>query len=155
MATTNSGIPLVVIGRNPGTAQAVRRLMVPEFDVVHACFSPEQAIADISRLAQGLKPLDYHENVGSQNYSRIPNNIAFGGGYDHEAIEAIKTAVDKQVDTTGLLWLWPDAEKRVQGGPPPTTPEQFESYASGVVARIKERACQSDFKESQGGVFYY
>ncbi|PVI03459.1 hypothetical protein DM02DRAFT_612226 [Periconia macrospinosa] len=153
--TTGTSIPMVVCGRNPNVAQDVRRMMVPEFDVVHACLTPEQAIVDITRFAQKLEPLRHNENVGSQNYSKIPNIITMGGGYDPEACVKIKEAVDNQTGGKGLLWLWPDATKKAQAGPVPTTPKEFESYASGVVTRIKERTSQADFTESEGGVFYY
>lgn len=109
--------------------------------------------------------------MGSQNYSKIPRIIALGkqfvsynmalltmatgGGYNHEACSKIKEEVDKQAGANGLVWLWPDAKKSAQAGAPPTTPQEFETYAGGVAARIKERMGQEDVRDLQGGVFYY
>lgn len=88
--------------------------------------------------------------VGSHDYSKVPEVVILGGGYDDAMIDEMRKAT-KEAGASEVPWLSPDTTKPA----PPLGPE----YGKALVARLKivMNEMQAEGKLSQGteGVFWY
>lgn len=123
-----SPIPVIVVGKMPQIASAVRKGLAPEYDgkilahtfvfqtsrpqltsklptVIHIVTELEQALQDLPLLLSSPSKTspDTATNLGSQNYGARPRIVAIGGGHSEENFEKMREAC-KSVDT-GIIWV--------------------------------------------------
>jgi hypothetical protein len=123
-----SPIPVIVIGKMPQIATAVRKGLAPEYDgrtvahtfpfstsrpqltsklstVIHIIAELEQALQDLPLLlsSPSKTPSNTALNLGSQNYGTRPRIVAIGGGHSEENFGKMRDAC-KSVDK-GIIWV--------------------------------------------------
>ncbi|KAF2638973.1 hypothetical protein P280DRAFT_508680 [Massarina eburnea CBS 473.64] len=146
-----SKIPILVCGRNPIVAKGVREGMVPEYDVIHICLDPAKAVTEVPLILSGGTPSNHKDNLGSQNYTRVPIAIAAGGGYSNEQFDAVKKAADENKDAMKVVWLRADMSK--VAGPPKEG--EYDAYAKKTAGRVKDWLKNENLEGKEGGVYYF
>ncbi|KAG9196203.1 hypothetical protein G6011_01324 [Alternaria panax] len=136
-----SPIPIVVCGRNPNIAKAVREGVKPEYDVIHVNLSVEEATSSIPLLISSKTPPNSPSNIGSQNYDKRPVVVALGGGFNDEMFEEIKGSCGDEK----MVWVRTDITRTRD------MPEfnDHEAYGRATAARIK--ACLNGLKVGKEG----
>ncbi|KAF2854341.1 hypothetical protein T440DRAFT_443052 [Plenodomus tracheiphilus IPT5] len=148
---TMTPLPIIVCGKNPSIATAVRERMLPEYDVIHIILSVESGMRDIPLLLSSQFPANSSSNHGSRNYTKPPVAIALGGGFNDELFNQIK---DSCKDVPSTIWLRVDTSK--MAGPP--KPEEMEKYGRATAERMKKKLGELRVSEEGGvkeGVFCF
>jgi hypothetical protein len=140
-------IPILLCGRTPMIANAVKAGLLPEYEgtsthifqanaklirstVAHVILTPEQGSTEIPLLLSGkFTPDAASENIGSKNYSTLPSAVVLGGGYDDAAVKVLREAVGQKEGARDVPWLRPDRSVAT----PPLGPE----YGKAMVQRTK------------------
>jgi hypothetical protein len=90
--------------------------------------------------------------LGSQDFSRVPRAVLFGGGYDDATVEKIRKVVMETPAARKVLWLKADQHKNAAGPPPGTT-----EYNESIAPRMRETLAQLDrdgkLGENGDGIF--
>jgi len=126
-------VPIVLCAGSPAIASVVINGLKPEYDVIHLILSTSAEVADIPALLRGEAPPNQNENpeegekIASNDYSKPPQAIVAGGGYDAAAVEEMRAACK---GLKGVPWLRADVTKPA----PPLGPE----YGKMMVKRTKD-----------------
>ncbi|KAG7283985.1 hypothetical protein NEMBOFW57_010343 [Staphylotrichum longicolle] len=99
---SKSPIPLATLGANPEVAKQIQALLLPEYDLVHICLTPTQAVAELPPLCAGALDTPDSSGLGSNaalpaGERRVPRGIIFGGGVGDEDLERVMRAVRERV----------------------------------------------------------
>ncbi|KAL1793539.1 hypothetical protein ACET3X_008521 [Alternaria dauci] len=140
-ASAMSPIPIVVCGKNPNIAKAVRESVKPEYDVIHIILSVEEATSSIPLLISSKTPPNSSSNIGSQNYGTRPAVVALGGGFNNEMFEEIK----KSCGNEKMVWVRTDITRT---GEMPDF-NDHEAYGKATGARLKK--CLDELKIGREG----
>ena len=100
--------------------------------VVHFIMSVNDGKANLPLLLSGLPLGSSESRLGSRVYTQPPQAVFFGGGYDENAVEQLRSTVRLTNGTRKVPWLRADMEETA-AGPTPGTKE----YARSVALRIK------------------
>jgi hypothetical protein len=92
--------------------------------------------------------------LGSRNYSRPPQAVLVGGGYDEEAVDKMRTAVASTQGTRKVPWVRPDLEK-TRAGPTPGTEEYSKSVASRMRETLKTLERDGKLDGTADGIFFW
>ncbi|KAK4151053.1 hypothetical protein C8A00DRAFT_45678 [Chaetomidium leptoderma] len=93
-----SPIPLASFGANPEIAEQIRRLLLPEYEIVHICTNLSDATAELPQVCAGRLDTPAASGLGS-NASvdvadrKAPKAIIFGGGIPDDEVTAVTEAV--------------------------------------------------------------
>jgi hypothetical protein len=154
-----SPIPIVVCGKHPGIAKAVREGCQPEYDgmhiymftihlelipsssVIHINLSVEEAISAIPHLLWSNTPANSTPNLGSGNYGVRPAAVALGGGFNDEMYEQIKASCGDEK----MVWVRTDTTRKTE------MPDfnDHEAYGKATAQRLKK--CLDELKVGKEG----
>ena len=96
--------------------------------VIHTVLSPAGGVSDIPAILQGQTPSSStEENIGTQNYSKLPVAVILGGGYDDRLFKEMYDAAKGR--GKAVHWLRPDLSVQT----PPLGPD----YGMHMVGRVK------------------
>ncbi|KAL2114862.1 hypothetical protein VTJ04DRAFT_10525 [Mycothermus thermophilus] len=110
MSTTSlppsTSIPVASLGAKAEVASAIRKLLEPEYDLVHMCLSPAAASAELPAVCAGDLSVPDSTGIGSnasrpESERRVPRAIIFGGAVDDATLESIMSAVREAVAAKG------------------------------------------------------
>ncbi|CZR63191.1 uncharacterized protein PAC_13087 [Phialocephala subalpina] len=140
-----AAIPIVLCGKTPQIATAVKKSLMPDYEVVHVILTPSAGISEIPSLLSGTPPSS-PENIGSQNYAKVPQAIVTGAGYDEAAVERMRKACN---GSSNVPWLRPDTSIPT----PPLGPK----YGEAMVKRVKSclRELEEEGRMEGDGVYFY
>ncbi|KAJ9660499.1 hypothetical protein H2201_006921 [Coniosporium apollinis] len=119
----SSGVPLVACGRSADIAKAVRKLLAPEYDVIHVCLTHEAALIELPALLRGdlVAPSSgIGTNAERDAAERVgPRAVLMGGGVTMEEFQECK---EKAGGNEDVKWIKLTMEKLKElGGPSPDT----------------------------------
>ncbi|KAJ5110700.1 hypothetical protein N7532_001235 [Penicillium argentinense] len=146
-------IPLVLCGKAPRVAIAVRDGLRPTYEAIHIVTSVEAGIADIPSLLLGNRPqVTDPDNLGSQRYGRQPLAVIIGGGYSDADFAAMRESCH---GISTVPWL----RHAITTSPPPNSskpilgPEYGKEIAERVTRCLRDLA--DDGKLNSDGVYYF
>ncbi|ORY14928.1 HAD-like domain-containing protein [Clohesyomyces aquaticus] len=148
-----SALPVVVCGKNPAVAAAVKQSLLPGYEVIHIITSVNQGTTDIPLILTGNQPPDNADNQGTKNYINIPVAVLTGGGYDDQSFDTMKAACK---DVKAVPWFRPDLS-RVNEMPHFTQAEAF-GKATAERCKVALKEVLEDGKgkaEGREGVWFY
>ncbi|KAI4935743.1 hypothetical protein J4E86_011364 [Alternaria arbusti] len=136
-----SAIPIVVCGRNPNIAKAVREGVEPEYDVIHINLSVEEAIISIPHIILSRTPANPTPNISSMNYGQRPAAVALGGGFNDEMFAQIKASCGDEK----MVWVRTDITRKDE------MPDfnEHEAYGKATAQRLKK--CLDELKVGKEG----
>ena len=114
--------------------------------------SPDDGRTNIPLLLSGLKPRSQQSHLGSQDFSRVPQAVLFGGGYDDATIEEIRKTVMGTLGARKVPWLKAD-QLKTAAGPQPGTREYADSIAPRVKAALNKLEREGKLDGSEDGIF--
>ncbi|KAK0727467.1 hypothetical protein B0T26DRAFT_672128 [Lasiosphaeria miniovina] len=95
-----SPTPVATYGRDPKIAQSVHEKLLPDYEVVHACFDIDSALSELPAICAGELETTPSSGVGVNSTEaeaskrRAPVAIFFGGaGISEDEFERITAAV--------------------------------------------------------------
>ncbi|KAG4418694.1 hypothetical protein IFR04_008139 [Cadophora malorum] len=142
---------IVLCGKTPQIATAVKAGLQPECEVIHVILSTSAGVSDLPKLLAGqTPPTQDSDNIGTQNYSQAPQAVVLGGGYDDEAVKTIRKACESvSTGEKGVPWLRPDSSIPV----PPLGPK----YGAAMVSRVKTalRELEEEGRAKGDGVYFF
>ncbi|KAK4096557.1 hypothetical protein N658DRAFT_501455 [Parathielavia hyrcaniae] len=132
-------IPYAALGRDGKVAQRLHELLMPDYELVHACLDLEKALAELPSVCAGDLDTPIASGVGT-NVDRpvaerqTPEALVFGGGTTDPEVDAIVAAVNEKQPKGGPeVKMVRVTKEDIQGtGAPGPTPE-----AIAVVLREK------------------
>jgi len=143
------GLPVILCGKTTQIGTGVIAALKPEYEVIHFVMTVAAGSAEIPALLKGEAATTDNE-LGSHDYSKAPQVVILGGGYDDEMVEEMRKAT-KAAGAPEVPWLRPDATKPA----PPLGPE----YGKALVARLKtlmgEMKAEGKLGHGTEGVFWY
>ncbi|KAK3990924.1 Matrilin-4 [Cladorrhinum sp. PSN332] len=100
MSTTP--IPVASVGANPAIAKELQAKLLPEYNIVHICFDPASATAELPLVCSGDRDIPPSSGLGTNAglppaERLIPKAIIFGGGVSDDDAQAITQAVHAKV----------------------------------------------------------
>jgi hypothetical protein len=166
------GIPILSCGRREAVGATAIEMLKPEYEgmlvsaykslslftritlrkVIHFIMSKEDGITNIPLILSGLKPTSQQSNLGSQDFSRVPQAVLFGGGYDDITIGEIRKAVIGTQGVRKVPWLKADQQKTAMG-PDPGTKEYNESIAPRVREALEKLEREGKLDGNEDGIF--
>lgn len=120
--------------------------------------SIERAKSEIPTLQSGKAPTKDPDNVGSHDFSKRPEAVIFGRGFEIVQVEDIRAACGGS--SSGLVWLHSSQEglnKVKTAHPDPNDPDSLDRYAQMTADVAKEvlDGIKSDGKWGRDGVYTY
>ncbi|QKX54775.1 uncharacterized protein TRUGW13939_01864 [Talaromyces rugulosus] len=98
-------IPIILCGKSLENGAMVAQFLKSEFEVIHFVSSFEQAKAEFAELIAGRAPkLSISENIGTQNYSKLPLAIVFGRAYDPDDVTELNR-IFRGTGSAPLAWI--------------------------------------------------
>ena len=92
--------------------------------------------------------------MGSKDFSRLPEAVILGGGYDDQAIAELRQAVSMSEGTAKVPWLKADP-KKTEHGPVPGTDDYAISAALRVKEAMKTIQATKRLDEHEDGIFFW
>lgn len=117
-----------------------------------------RAKSDISTLQAGKAPPPDPDNVGSHNFSQLPQAVVFGRAYGDELVEELRQHCGGS--NSGLAWVLSTKESResaLKSFPFGGDQDAFNQYADKTTAVTKNLLDQlkREGKLGKDGVYYY
>lgn len=95
--------------------------------------SLEDGLTNIPLLLSGSHPKDPLSQIGSGDYSRVPQAVILGGGFTAADIDQLRQAALDNENARKVPWLKANLQKTAEG------PEMgTEGYAQTIPARVRE-----------------
>ncbi|KAL2194060.1 hypothetical protein P885DRAFT_80588 [Corynascus similis CBS 632.67] len=99
-----TSIPLASLGARADVAKEIQSRLLPEYDLVHMCLSPDSAIAELPGLCAGgasagsvVSSSGLGSNISRPDAERrLPRGIIFGGGIGEEDVARVMDAVHRE-----------------------------------------------------------
>ncbi|KAL2144351.1 hypothetical protein VTI28DRAFT_9175 [Corynascus sepedonium] len=99
-----TSIPLASLGARADVAKEIQSRLLPEYDLVHMCLSPDSAITELPGLCTGgasaasvISSSGLGSNVSRPDAERrVPRGIIFGGGIGEEDVARVMDAVHRE-----------------------------------------------------------
>ncbi|KAK1770694.1 hypothetical protein QBC33DRAFT_556171 [Phialemonium atrogriseum] len=93
--------PIATLGRDAKTAEAVRELLLPDFDVVHTCLDTATAETELPLVCSGQLEAAAQSGLGSNaklpaGERRVPSVIYLGGGVSDEDTAKLTAVVGEK-----------------------------------------------------------
>ncbi|OJJ50232.1 hypothetical protein ASPZODRAFT_13320 [Penicilliopsis zonata CBS 506.65] len=137
---------IILCGRSTQIGSVVVAGLKPEVEVIHFVMSAEAGKAEIPAILRGESVSPTNE-YGTHDYSKTPDAVVLGGGYDEQDISTMRAAC--QGVKNNIPWLRPDMTKPT----PPLGPE----YGKAMVQRVKVALAELREKEtpSEDGIEWF
>lgn len=118
--------------------------------VIHVILSTTSGVAEIPPLLASSQPSrSTTDNIGSQNYTKPPQAVVTGAGYDEEAVETMRKACDTNGQGSKVPWLRPDTSIPT----PPLGPKYGEAMTKRVKVCLRE--LEEEGRMGGDGVYFY
>ncbi|KXX74900.1 Matrilin-4 [Madurella mycetomatis] len=91
-------IPIASVGANRDVAEAIRNLLLPEYDVTHTCLDIGTALSELPAICSGQLETEISSGLGTNVERPIserlpPRAIVFGGGVPDDQVVAVTGVV--------------------------------------------------------------
>ena len=112
--------------------------------VIHLILSVEVGVAQVPALLRG-EPQGDVENLGTQNYSKLPVAVILGKGYTDAEFKDMHEACQGE---SNIRWLRPDMATKAPDG---------EGYAKKMAEKMKTglRKLADDGMMNQDGLYFF
>ncbi|GAB1317415.1 hypothetical protein MFIFM68171_07625 [Madurella fahalii] len=118
-------VPIASFGADPGVAEKIQELLLPDYDVTHTCLSFDAALSELPEVCSGHLETEISSKLGT-NFNRPvperqkPRAIVFGGGVPDEQVQAVTQEVQaREPGVRALRVTREDIVAAGGGGPNP------------------------------------
>ncbi|KAK4124376.1 hypothetical protein N657DRAFT_644599 [Parathielavia appendiculata] len=121
-------IPYATLGRDGQVAAKLHTLLMPEYELVHACLNLEQARAELPNVCSGVLDTSIASKIGT-NVDRpvaerkTPKALVFGGGIPDQEVDAVMAALKEKQPPAEVKVVRVTREDILATGAPGPSPE--------------------------------